>query len=70
MFLLKWPLWMSQNVLCSLKDKVHELFYIKRVIGELRMLSQRWMVPLQRQARTKPKSLRVCLFYRNEFILL
>lgn len=70
MLLLKWPLWMSQNVLCSLKDKVHELFYIKRVIGKLWMFSQRWMVPLQRQARTNPKSLRVCLFYRNEFILL
>lgn len=55
MFLLKWPLWMSQNMLCSLKDKVHELFYIKRVIGKLRVLSQRWMVPLQRQTRTKPK---------------
>lgn len=55
MFLLKWPLWMSQNMLCSLKDKVHEFFYIKRVIGKLRVFSQRWMVPLRRQARTKPK---------------
>lgn len=70
-FLLKWPLWVLQYMFGSLKDKVHEFFYIKRVVGKLRVFPQSWMVPLQTQTRAKiPKSPRVYLFYRHKIVFL
>lgn len=46
MFFLKWPLWVLQYMICSLKDKVHKFFYIKRIVGKLWMLPQSWVVAL------------------------
>ena len=38
-------------MVCSLKDKVHKFFYIKRVVGKLWMFPQSWVVALQKQSK-------------------